>query len=66
MWLSRHRRRLKSIICLLIYEGVYAIARHTLFFFASSYVFSSHCTFSFGKLVETDVLFLQALTDGTT
>lgn len=65
MWLNRHRRRLKSIICLLIYEGVYAIARRTLFF-ASSYVFSSHCTFSFGKLVETDVIFLQALTDGTT
>lgn len=31
MWLNGHPSKFKSIICLLIYEGVYALDRHTLF-----------------------------------
>lgn len=50
MWLNRHPSKLKSIICLLIYEGVYALDRHTLFLPPVTF-FSSQCMLSFGKLI---------------
>lgn len=51
MWLNGHPSKFKSIICLLIYEGVYALDRHTLLLLPITCFFFSQCTLSFGKLI---------------